>query len=69
MKYAVLIPEVHYATIYVEAIDTEDAMDKAMDKYSITGVPDEPLEYSHTLDRDNWAVDEYVEVPMSPIAK
>jgi hypothetical protein len=44
-------------------------MDKAMDKYSATGAPDEPLEYSHTLDRDNWTADEYVEVSMSPIAK
>jgi hypothetical protein len=69
MKYSVSIPEVHYAIIYVEAIDVEDAMDKAMDKYSATGAPDEPLEYSHTLDRDNWTADEYVEVSMSQIAK
>jgi hypothetical protein len=60
MKYSVSIPEVHYATIYVEAIDAEDAMNKAKDKYPITHT-DEPLEYSHTLDRDYWTADEYVE--------
>jgi hypothetical protein len=60
MKYSVSIPEVHYATIYVEAIDAEDAMNKAKDKYPITHT-DELLEYSHTLDRDYWTADEYVE--------
>jgi hypothetical protein len=54
MKYSVSIPEVHYATIYVEANSPEEALDKAEDQYATTGIPDEPMEYSHTLDKDLW---------------
>jgi hypothetical protein len=54
MKYSVSIPEVHYATIYVEADNEKDAIELAEEKYAVTGIPDEPLEYSHSLDKDNW---------------
>lgn len=53
MKYSVSIPEVHIATIYVEADSPEEAMEVAESQYSITGIPDE-LEYSHTLDKSDW---------------
>jgi hypothetical protein len=54
MKYSVSIPEVHIATIYVEAESEEQALELAKDQYAVTGTPDDPLEYSHTLDKDLW---------------
>jgi uncharacterized membrane protein len=68
MKYSVSIPEVHIATIYVEAENEEEAMEIAEEQYSVTGIPDE-LEYSHTLDKDQWEAYESKEIPMSPLAK
>lgn len=56
MKYSVSIPEVHYATMYVEAESPEEAIEIAESKYATTGTPDEPLEYSHTLNKDLWNV-------------
>jgi hypothetical protein len=56
MKYSVSIPEVHYAVVYVEADSPEEAIKRAEDKYAVTGTPDEPLEYSHHLNKDLWNV-------------
>ena len=68
MKYSVSIPEVHIATIYVEANSPEEALQVAEDQYAITGIPDE-LEFSHALDKDDWEAYEFKNPPMSPIAK
>jgi len=68
MKYSVSIPEVHVATIYVEAESEEQALEIAEEQYAVTGEPDE-VEFSHTLDKDQWEAYEHENPPMSPIAK
>jgi len=53
MKYKVRIPECHIATIYVNAKNEEEAMEKAEMEYAITGEPDE-LEFSHAVAKCSW---------------
>ena len=52
MKYAVKIPEIHIATIFVEANSPEDAIINAEKQYAVTGIPDE-LNYSDTMNTNN----------------
>ena len=57
MKYAVKIPEIHIATIFVEANSPEDAIINAEKQYAVTGIPDE-LNYSDTMNKDQWEATE-----------
>lgn len=52
MKYRVLIREVYLSHREVEADSPEEAMDRAAD------ADEDYREYSHTLDRDTWTVEE-----------
>lgn len=50
--YIVEIPEVHYSIRCVKANSEEEALELAED------ADDFDLEYSHTLDKDKWKVNE-----------
>lgn len=54
MKYNVQIYEVHTISVDVEADSEDDAKSKAMDKLESSDTLD--IEYSHTLEQDEWVV-------------
>jgi hypothetical protein len=59
MKYVVEIREVHFATVIVEAENEDDARKQAVEH--LWNNNDIEMEYSHTLDREDWPVREYQE--------
>lgn len=57
-KYRIRIPEVHYTTLELEA-DSEEAAREEANKAIEAGLFDQyNMEYSHTLDVDEWPVTE-----------
>ncbi|HUT58513.1 MAG TPA: hypothetical protein VNA25_11770 [Phycisphaerae bacterium] len=56
-KFHVQIREVHVNHVEVEAETEEEAKDIA-EKMLARGVDDLSLEYSHTLSKDHWTVEE-----------
>lgn len=57
-RYYVGIREIHVSTRLVEAASPDEALEKA------TSVDDEVYcEYSHTMDREHWTVEEIPEKP------
>jgi len=54
-KFIVQVREVHINSISVEADSPEDAIDLVRDGDADDSIS---LEYSHTLDPDNWSVEE-----------
>jgi len=57
MRYVVGIPEVHIATVTVELPEgatPDEIRDAASETSEMDGA--ELLEYSHTLDRDEWTI-------------
>ena len=59
MKYRVLVREVWVHAVYVEADSKEEAIEMAADIGNReTGEEEHNLEYSHTLSKETWTVDE-----------
>ena len=56
MKFLVQVREVHVSTLEVEATSKEDALDQVRRDGTDAG-EEINLEYSHTLDSDNWTVE------------
>jgi hypothetical protein len=55
MKYTILVPEMHYAVVSVEAKDEKEAMAKASHRYASDD--DDGVIYSHTLNESEWKLD------------
>lgn len=61
MKYRVGVREVHTQYFFVEADSKEEAMSKTEDALMLVVegvVTDGDLDYSYTLDMDEWSVEE-----------
>ena len=56
-KFNVIVKEVHTRTITVKADSKEEAIEKANNIIE-EGEDDINLEYSHTLDTDEWDIEE-----------
>lgn len=59
MKYAVGIPEVHRTFVEVELPDgatRDQIIEAAQKRFEENGSDDAYLEYSHTLEHDEWTV-------------
>mgnify|MGYP006272624645 FL=1 len=56
MKYIVRVQEVHTIEVPVDASSVENAIEKAKDAIANGDVDYTNLEYSHTIDSDDWTI-------------